>query len=73
MSIATLIKVEVTPVGSLNITPVIDATSVEGKVGDTGQLNVKPIEGIEGSKGTLLSLLKIRRLLKSMQMEIGKP
>jgi LPXTG-motif cell wall-anchored protein len=58
MSIATLIKVEVTPVGSLNITPVIDATSVEGKVGDTGQLNVKPIEGVEGSKGAFAFTVK---------------
>ncbi|ALS02261.1 cell wall protein [Enterococcus silesiacus] len=50
--IASLIKVEVKPAGTLNITPKIELTSIDGRVGDTGQIKVKPIEGIKESTGS---------------------
>ncbi|EOH95756.1 LPXTG-domain-containing protein cell wall anchor domain [Enterococcus moraviensis ATCC BAA-383] len=51
LDIATMIKAEVKPVGIVDITPTIEGASIEGKVGDTGQLKVKPIEGIEDTTG----------------------
>lgn len=53
-SIASRVKVEVKPVGTLNITPRIDLTSINGKVGDTGQIKVKPIEGIKDATGSFV-------------------
>ncbi|MGG5342660.1 LPXTG cell wall anchor domain-containing protein [Enterococcus sp. AZ192] len=57
-SIATVIKAEVTPVGTMNITPMLDIASIEGKVGDIGQLKVKPIEGMENPTGSFTFSIK---------------
>lgn len=57
-SIAHRIKVEVKSAGRVDITPTIDVTAINGKVGDTGQLKVKPIEGIEDTKGTFVTTVK---------------
>ncbi|MGX7149659.1 cell wall protein [Enterococcus ureasiticus] len=56
--IATQVKVEVKPAGTLNITPRIDITSIDGKVGDTGQIKVKPIEGINDTTGSFAPIIK---------------
>lgn len=56
--IAHLIKVEVKPAGLLDITPTIDSISINGKVGDTGQLKVKPIEGIDDTKGSFVTAIQ---------------
>lgn len=53
--IARLITVEVRSAGVLDITPTIDVTSIDGNVGDTGQLKVKPIEGIQDTKGSFVT------------------
>ncbi|MHC5228490.1 LPXTG cell wall anchor domain-containing protein [Enterococcus sp. LJL99] len=52
--IAQNIQVEVTPVGTIDITPVFDLTAIEGKVGDVGQIKVKPLEGITDTSGTFV-------------------
>ncbi|MBO0473811.1 hypothetical protein IGL98_000144 [Enterococcus sp. DIV0840] len=56
--IATQVKVEVKPAGTLNITPRIDITSIDGKIGDTGQIKVKPIEGINDAAGSFAPIIK---------------
>ncbi|MGX7263601.1 hypothetical protein [Enterococcus crotali] len=53
--IARSINVEVKPAGVLDITPIIDSDSITGKVDDTGQLKVKPIEGIEDTEGSFVT------------------
>ncbi|EOH96775.1 LPXTG-domain-containing protein cell wall anchor domain [Enterococcus haemoperoxidus ATCC BAA-382] len=63
-AIASLIKVEVKPAGTLNITPRIDITSIDGKVGDTGQIKVKPIEGIEETAGSFVTSIKEPSIIK---------
>ncbi|WP_348921472.1 hypothetical protein [Enterococcus rotai] len=56
--IASSIKVEVKPAGLLDITPTIDSASINGKVGDMGQLAVKPIEGIEDTAGSFVTSIQ---------------
>lgn len=55
--IATLVKVDVKPVGILNITPIINSTSINGTVGETGQITVKPIEGIIDANGLFATMI----------------
>lgn len=56
--IASSIKVEVKPAGLLDITPTIDSASINGKVGDMGELAVKPIEGIEDTAGSFVTSIQ---------------
>lgn len=63
-AIANLIKVNVSPAGILDITPTIDVTSIDAKVGDTGQLKVKPIEGFEDTTGTFISSVQDPTIIK---------